>query len=191
MISLPKTVTEIGHCAFALGMLTSVTIPNGVRIIGQQAFYDCAHMAEFPMPESLTSLGIYALAYCTGLTKITLPAGVTEIGKNAFSGATGLKEIWSYIKTPFTIVQKTFAVYEQATLYVPTGSKSLYQETEAWNMFQKIEEFNPTTGIVSMTLPASFDVYNVQGCRKLQHATSTASLSPGMYIINGRKFLKK
>ncbi len=79
VISLPKTVTEIGHCAFALGMLTSVTIPNGVRIIGKQAFYDCAHLAEFPMPESLTSLGIYALAYCTGLTKVTLPAGLTEI----------------------------------------------------------------------------------------------------------------
>ena len=52
------------------GFLTSVTIPGGVRKIGDRAFW-----------------------YCRSLTEVTIPAGVDIIGERAFEGCTGLTEV--------------------------------------------------------------------------------------------------
>ena len=45
---------------------------------------------------------------------------------------------------PCTITDKTFTVYDKATLYVPTGTREAYAVTATWNKFTKIEEFTPT-----------------------------------------------
>lgn len=185
-ISLPKTITEIGNCAFALGLITKVSVPDGVRVIGQQAFYDCDRLTEFNMPESLVSIGNYAFAYCLGLTKISLPKGLTGIGKNAFTGSTNIRSVFSSVYAPFPITNKTFAVYDKATLYVPVGTKVAYQNTECWNMFQSIEEYSPTlVGTVSNKNEDKCEVYDLLG-RKLN-----GSKKAGLYIVNGRKTASK
>jgi hypothetical protein len=44
------------------------------------------------------------------------------------------------IDTPINIAQNVF-IFCDATLYVPEGSKALYQAAGAWGRFEKIEEF--------------------------------------------------
>ena len=56
-------VESIGEKAFYLSRLTSVTIPNSVKSIGNSAFY-----------------------YCDGLTSVTIPNSVTSIGDHVFNG---------------------------------------------------------------------------------------------------------
>lgn len=69
-------VTHIGGSAFAYSSVTSITIPNGVTSIGDDAFYDCS---------CLTIAG-GALMFNEAITNVTIPNGVTSIGDDVFSG---------------------------------------------------------------------------------------------------------
>ena len=82
-VSIPNSVTVIGNEAFLGCNLTSVTLPNGVSFIGRAAFYNC-NLTSVTIPDSLTSIGYAAFKGC-GLTSITIPNSVTSIGKNSFS----------------------------------------------------------------------------------------------------------
>lgn len=70
-----------------------VVIPEGVEIIGDEAFRECKGLTEIKLPSSLTSIGEGAFASCSGLTGIQLPEGLTNIGRGAFIGCTGLSRI--------------------------------------------------------------------------------------------------
>ena len=93
-ITIPNSVTSIGENAFAFcSCLTSVTIPNSVTSIGKKAFYGCFGLTSVTIPNSITSIGDYAFAHCSGLTSIVIPNSVTSIGDNAFYSCSGLTSV--------------------------------------------------------------------------------------------------
>lgn len=83
--------------------LTSVVIPNTVKVIGEEAFYMCTSLTSVTMPDTLSSIQIYCnenSAYsfvanaiapftfsgCFQLSgNITIPEGVTTISDHAFT----------------------------------------------------------------------------------------------------------
>ncbi|MBQ2039795.1 MAG: leucine-rich repeat domain-containing protein, partial [Thermoguttaceae bacterium] len=69
------------------------TIPNGVKSIGEKAFYDCRSLTSIVLPDGVTSIGDFAFVDCGSLTSIVLPDGVTSIGKCAFHGCSSLTSI--------------------------------------------------------------------------------------------------
>ena len=97
---------------------TDNTIPAGVETIYCDAFADCT------------------------FSSITLPASITTIEEDAFDGCDLLSSIISKIMEPCAINRYAFSytVYDQSTLYVPAGTKELYESTEGWNLFQNIVE---------------------------------------------------
>ncbi len=86
---IPQGVRIIGTNAFATCGLTAVTIPDGVTVIEEGAFAMC-DVTEIAIPDSVTRIEGYAFFYCSGLKTATIPASVTEIGEAAFLGCSGL-----------------------------------------------------------------------------------------------------
>ena len=88
--------TEIGDYAFFyLSNLTSITIPENVTNLGNNAFSNCSSLTIVTFGENsqLTSIGNYAFSDCSSLTSITIPENVTSIGNGTFSSCTGIMEI--------------------------------------------------------------------------------------------------
>ena len=97
--------------------------------------------ADNTIPSGVETIYCDAFADCT-FSSITLPASITAIEEDAFDGCYQLMSIISEIMKPSAINHYAFSysVYEQATLYVPLGTKDLYEATEGWNNFQNIVE---------------------------------------------------
>ena len=86
------SVTSIGKEAFYRSKVTSVTIPNTVTSIGDDAFSRCQYQFSINIPNSVTRIGESAFAY-SPINSINIPNSVTSIGKSAFSGCSGLKKV--------------------------------------------------------------------------------------------------
>ena len=92
---LPASLTEIESQAFMNSAWLSgkCTIPDGVRSIGAQAFYNCSGLTSLTLPNTVTYIGSQAFSGCTGLTgSVTIPEGC-EMAADAFEGCTGLEVI--------------------------------------------------------------------------------------------------
>ena len=90
-----KPVTSIAEGAFEDVLITSVSIPAGVKTIENAAFKSCSQLqtAVFADGSALVSIGDNAFESCQKLSGLQLPAGVTEIGRAAFNGCRALREI--------------------------------------------------------------------------------------------------
>ena len=76
-----------------LTQLTSLTIGNNVKSIGDYAFSGCIRLASVSIGNSVTSIGDGAFYDCSGLTSVSTGNSVTSIGAKAFSGCSGLTSV--------------------------------------------------------------------------------------------------
>ena len=83
-VNISNGITRIGDCAFDGLGITSITIPDSVTSIGNDAFGDCENLTDITIPDSVTSIGEGAFRNCKSLTSITIPDSVTSIGECAF-----------------------------------------------------------------------------------------------------------
>ena len=61
--------------------INSVTIPEGVASIGDDAFCECTDLISIIIHDRVTSIGNYAFSSCSSLKSIDIPNSVTSIGK--------------------------------------------------------------------------------------------------------------
>ena len=164
--------------------IKDLVIPNSVTTIGDFAFYGCSGLTSVTIPNSVTSIGESSFERCYSLTSVTIPNSVTSIGSYAFFGCSNITSVTSLNSTPPTINPNTFNDYS-ATLQVPTGSKTAYQNAEYWKNFMNIVEID-ITGIQSVTLDKDTNapIYDLNG-RKLKEARK------GINIIGGKKVVVK
>ena len=84
-------VTEIGEYALAFSQsLTTITIPNNIRIINDGAFSSCSSLDSIIIPNSVTAIEHSTFYGCSSLTSITLHNSITRISPYAFCNCTGL-----------------------------------------------------------------------------------------------------
>lgn len=92
-LEAPEGAVGIADNAFAgKANLTSLTLPQTLRYIGEYAFAQCG-LNGVVIPEGVTEIRPYTFYKCTSLADVSLPDGVESIGRSAFYNASGLKEI--------------------------------------------------------------------------------------------------
>ncbi len=92
-VTIPEGVTEIGENAFwCCYKLKEITIPKGVKVIGEGAFGYCKVLEKVTIPKSVTNIKTGAFRDCKKLESVVLPDGLKELGHGAFYKS-GLKKI--------------------------------------------------------------------------------------------------
>jgi hypothetical protein len=157
-VAIPNSISYIGsHAFYKCSNLPSITIPNSVTNIGEMAFANCSGLISIVIPNSVEKIGDGAFYECSNITSVTIGSSVTEIGERAFYWWAKNITIISLIEKPFGIDGDNSAnmvfgptTYKNSTLYVPIGTKQLYQYSRGWRDFQNIVEGIPT-GIEAVT----------------------------------------
>ena len=147
-VTVPDGVKIIGEGAFcteygnASTGLTSVTLPASVKMINWYAFEGCENLKEINLPDGLTYIGGSAFENCEALTAIAIPSKVKIIGSYAFAGS------------------------NIGTVSIPEGVTSLDGT------------FSYCTNLSSVTLPSSLErIYGVFcGCSSLASVTLPSGL---------------
>lgn len=65
---------------------TSYTIPSGVKIIGEYAFFQAVNLKSLSISTTVEYIDEYAFSGCYNISVLDIPANVTEIRKGVFYG---------------------------------------------------------------------------------------------------------
>lgn len=129
------TVTSIGECAFYPSIfdrtrtITSVQLPNTLKVIGVKAFLACRKLSSITIPSSVEKIRAYAFARCESLKSITIPSSVHLIGDCAFLGA-GITDVKiEDSKKPLTVRAQIFeSCHHIRSIYI--GRNILFSDFE-------------------------------------------------------------
>jgi hypothetical protein len=122
--TIPSTVTSIGYVAFRYTDLTSIIIPSTVTSIGNSAFRGCKDLKSITIQSN----------------------SIANFYINAFYDDSSINSIYIYSKNLSDSDKKSLSelFYDidkpKCNLYVPMGTKSLYQNIENFKDFKNIIE---------------------------------------------------
>lgn len=121
-ISIPESIVRIGDNAFkSCVKLQSISIPNSVVSIESSAFMDCSSLITVDLSDSLEGIRPNVFNGCSSLSYIVIPNSVSYIGLKAFSGCSSL-----------------------VSLVIPDGVTEIFNEV-----------FNGCSSLTSITIPNS------------------------------------
>ncbi len=149
-LTIGNSVTEIYGGAFnGCYNLASVTL-NSNALVSKDYYYSPflesfgSQVKDYIIGEEVTRIGNNTFADCSGLASVTIPNSVTEIGSGAFMNCSGMTSINSKIKAPQNVDYGsnvfTSIDYSTCCVYVPYGTRSLYEATSPWSEFEHIIE---------------------------------------------------
>ena len=145
-ISLSQKIEDIGSSAFSeCSSLTSVQLPEGLSQLSGELFMYCSNLKSIVIPEGPATIWFYVFMHCINLESVTLPASTKKIFGGAFLDCPSLTKIYLLNPEAPEVSSKSDelfddSVLQNATLYVPKGSKEAYSTAEYWNRFAHIEE---------------------------------------------------
>lgn len=158
-IQLPNTIEgEIGNYAFSdCYGLTSINLPEGITSLGAMSMARIWHLEKITLPKTLKRISNLAFWDCPSIEEITIPGSCEYIGCQAFGvdleshvcnifnlqNRSALKKITVKSFYPIHIESDNAfnaETYQDAIVYVPRGSKALYEEAYGWSNFQHIIE---------------------------------------------------
>lgn len=125
--------------------LTNVVIPSSIKnigaISGTGAFYECTGLISVTISEGVALIGCHSFNGCKLLPEVTIPSSVTEIGNNAFYGCASLRTIKLLPTTPPTLGGDSVfhngssAVTVGTQIIVPKGCVDAYKSAENWSVY--------------------------------------------------------
>ena len=97
-VVVPSTVNGIQIKAIAdeafmnCDLIKSITIHDGIEVIGKSAFEDCDNLQKVVLPATLVSIEDRAFASAFSVNELTIPESVTHIGEGVFGGCAYILE---------------------------------------------------------------------------------------------------
>ncbi len=164
-----KPVTTIGHAAFFNSAVTSVTIPDSVTSISDEAFINCPKLTNISIPNSVAYIGFSAFSSCTSLKSITLPSSLSFISGALFLGCSQLTTIHIPVSVT-SIGNNAFADCPSLMTVTYPGSKTQWDDITKGRNSDVLENH-----LVCNTLEATF-------------TADGTTFAPAQTIDRGEKF---
>ena len=125
-----------------MASLKKIVLPQGIKAIRRNAFARAYNLTEINIPEGVEAIDYVAFAICNSLEELRLPSTLKTVGQLAFADMNKMKRLYVSATTPPTASSNSFQGITDATLYVPSGTESLYRNATGWKNFSKIESIN-------------------------------------------------
>ena len=158
------TVTTIADNAFSGSVLNTITIPNCVTTIGNNAFKDCNRLTSITIPNSVTSIGYSSFDGCSYLSSVN----ISDL------------EAWCKITfndNPLSYAHRLFLNGEEIKdLFIPNTVTSISNYA-----------FSGCTGLTSVHIPSSVTSlggYVFQDCTSM----SSITIENGVISIGNNSF---
>ncbi|MBP5418841.1 MAG: leucine-rich repeat protein, partial [Bacteroidales bacterium] len=117
--------------------ITSVSLPEGIKTIGKDAFRDCVNLTTVTIPNSVTTIGESAFVSVEHLETVTIGTGITSIVNGAFYGNAELTTVTCSATTPPSIGEMVFGGCPNLEhIYVPAESVDAYKT--AWSAYASL-----------------------------------------------------
>lgn len=123
-LTLPEGVTEWGIRIFRFSGLTSLTLPQDMKVIPDNIFEGSRALESISLPDGATAIGQNAFTDCRSLRNVEIPESVTTIGAGAFSSCTALKEL-DLPSGLTTIANQTFSYTGLVSLDIPENVRNI------------------------------------------------------------------
>ena len=174
-VELPCGLESIGRLAFAKSGISSIRLPDSVKVVDEKAFYGCKELVSCRMGQGVQEVGALAFAL-SALERIALPASVHSLSRDAFDG------------TPVMRAAHAGAIQVSADneRYILDAEGGLYEEGRFAGLLSCVAEYTVAAGCAevlpqaccrnlylrAVTLPIGLvsvgdDAF--RGCKNLQH----------------------
>ena len=208
-MSIPESVVHFGTGLFySCAELQKVSFAENIQCkeISVSMFSECKNLTTFTVPDGFTTIGSSAFARCENLATVTIGQSVNYLGYGAFQDCSALNNIYCRPTMPPSIENDysfTYMTYDQATLYVPVGSKADYEVAPVWKDFANIVEtdfsgvenavadsdikvcaIDGTITVIGVADGTTVEVYGIGGgCVYRGIADSISGLPAGIYVV--------
>ena len=111
------------------GKASSLKIPEGIKVINDNAFSGCKSLKSVEIPESVNLIKKSAFEKCENIISISIAGRVTSIGEKAFSGCKSLKSI----NIPSSVASIGSSAFEECenldSVVIPDQVSSIFENT--------------------------------------------------------------
>ena len=190
-VTVHENCKIIGEFAFSkrdgsgLPSLTSVNLPDGLKVIGTRAFSGCSALTSVNLPDGLEVIGDSAFYRCSALTDMAIPDDIPDLGASVFEGCEKLyteDEYGYYIASKNNKHAVFIKTNHSADVRIKDGCVAIgsYAFSDSW--------------LRAVVLPdslKSIGAYAFENCERLDNITIPSSVtSIGSGVFSGCKSLK-
>lgn len=142
----PQGITELPSYCFEKATLPSVDFLKCIEVIDAHCFEVSTKNETLPehlvLPK-IKYIGEFAFSNAKNIKSIEFPSTLSYIGDSAFNSTADNLKIICLSLVPFKLPYGTFqGISDNATLFIPKGTKVIYENMLPWSTFGNIEEFD-------------------------------------------------
>jgi hypothetical protein len=186
--SIPDGVLVIGECAFYSTQLSHIDFPETLLCIERSAFRFCENLLEIGLPDSLTEINMGAFENCIAVTNITIPRSVSSI-RGAICNGCGLQEFNVVsMNVNFKALGGVLFNNSISTLVnYPTGRVGAYYVPEGVEIIGR-GAFKDALNLSSVVFPSTLKYINSNAFTDCQHLTEL-TIPESVERIDGQAFM--